>query len=245
LLDRITLDAALEPFYESGHIHELLYVVKSGKEATVYCCAGGPAAPSELLAAKIYRPREHRSFKNDSVYREGRVITNKRDRRAVARKSEWGREVQFGGWLGHEFETLCDLHSAGADVPQPIRSGSNALLMSYVGDDEEAAPPLRHVSLRRDEARPLFQRLMRNIELFLSRNQVHGDLSPFNILYWRGDVTIIDFPQAVDPRTNRNAFDLLTRDIENVAEYFGRYGVEADPGQIARRLWRQFMRAEI
>ena len=43
-------------------------------------------------------------------------------------------------------------------------------------------------------AHDLFTRVMRNAELWLAYNVVHGDLSAFNILCWEGNVTIIDFP---------------------------------------------------
>ena len=57
---------------------------------------------------------------------------------------------------------------------------------------------------------------MRNVELMLAYDRVHGDLSAYNVLYRDGEVRIIDFPQAVDPRFNSNALYLLERDIEHL-----------------------------
>jgi len=96
-----------------------------------------------------------------------------------------------------------------------------------------------------DDAHDLFTRIMRNVELWLAYNVVHGDLSAFNILWWEGNVTIIDVPQAVDPRVNPNARDLLARDIDNVCRYFSRCGVRADPARLAARLWTRFLHAEL
>ena len=79
----------------------------------------------------------------------------------------------------------------------------------------------------------------------LGANVVHGDLSPYNILWWKDRATIIDLPQAVDPRFNRNARMLLERDIANVCKYFARAGVACHPGRLAGDLWRRFMRAEL
>lgn len=86
----------------------------------------------------------------------------------------------------------------------------------------------------------MFRRVVENVALWLGRNYVHADLSPYNILYWRGIATIIDFPQAIDPRFNPNAQSLLERDLENVCRYFGRFGVRADPQRLAQRLWTAF-----
>jgi RIO kinase 1 len=117
--------------------------------------------------------------------------------------------------------------------------------MEYMGDQQQAASALQHVSLEREEVRPLFEQLMQNIELLLSCNYIHGDLSGFNILYWEGQIKIIDFPQTVDPRFNVNAFSLLERDINNVCRYFARYGLQRDSLRLANALWRKFMNAEL
>jgi RIO kinase 1 len=237
--------SALDAFVAEGWISEILHEVKSGKEATVYCCRAQPRAGVDLVAAKVYRSRQRRTFKNDAIYRKGRVIGDKRVRRAVERKTAFGREAQFGLWVGHEWATLSLLHAAGADVPRPVTCSSNAILMEYVGNVHEPAPLLNDVSLARDDAHNVFTRIMRNVELCLAHNVVHGDLSAFNILWWEGNVTIIDVPQAVDPRVNPNARDLLARDIDNVCHYFSRSGVRADPARLAARLWARFLHAEL
>jgi len=101
------------------------------------------------------------------------------------------------------------------------------------------------VRLKPEEARPLFDRCIENVEIFLSCDSIHGDLSAFNILYWNGAITVIDFPQAVDPFDNPSAFSLLTRDVERVCQYFARYGIQSSPVDITTDLWRRYMRREL
>mgnify|MGYP000925870685 CR=1 FL=1 len=55
-------------------ITDVLHQVKGGKEATVYCCAAHPSTGVDLIAAKVYRPREFRQLRNDAQYRQGRRI---------------------------------------------------------------------------------------------------------------------------------------------------------------------------
>ncbi len=239
------VQVALDYFFAEGMITEILYPVKRGKEATVYCCQAHPSTGAELLAAKIYRPRNHRSFKNDAVYQEGRVITNGQIRRAVQKKSRFGRQMQFEMWVNHEFDVLTALSRAGADIPQPIARTQSAILMEYFGDREKAAPSLGGSELSREQARAVFDSLLNNIELWLAHNYVHGDLSAYNILYWQGQAKIIDFPQAVDPRFNSNALSLLTRDIENVCHSVERYGLIYDGKRIAEQLWHKFRNAQL
>ena len=236
---------ALDYFRVEGWISHVVQGVKSGQEATVYCCAAGPSVEAEFLAAKLYRPRTARSFRNDAVYQAGRVILDRRMARAFKKKTGTGREVQHALWIDHEWETLRRLHAVGADVPTPIARTEGALLMTYYGDADGPAPRLQEVTLRPDEARFLFERLMRNVELWLANDTIHGDLSAYNVLYWRGRATAIDFPQAVDPRFNPHAPDLLRRDGENLCRYFGRFGVRADGARIAGHLWRRFLRGDL
>ena len=221
----------------------MLHVVRSGKEASVYCCTAHPATGADYLAAKVYRPRMFRSLKNDAVYRqsrlqhdrEGRVVRNARRFDA----GNTGRALQVKSWIEYEFETQRLLFEGGADVPRPISQIGNAVLMEYIGDVSDPAPLLKEVRLTRHEARSLFECTMRNIGLFLTCNRIHGDLSEFNILYWQGRISIIDFAQAVDPRQNAAVFSLLLRDVERVCNYFARYGVAADAHELARDMWKQ------
>lgn len=245
LTERDPVEEALEQFFADGLITEILYTVKSGKEATVYCCQAHPSTGVELLAAKVYRSRNNRGFKNDAIYQEGRVILEGHVRRAVEKKTRFGREAQFGMWIDYEFAALNALYKAGADTPRPLARSGNALLMEYLGNRQQAAPSLQSVELARNAVYPVFDRLMRNIELWLANNYVHADLSAYNVLYWQDRVRIIDFPQAVDPRFNPNARALLERDIDNICRYMARYGLQRDSHAITDRLWRRFKNSEL
>ena len=235
----------LDAFIDNGWITGVLHRVKSGKEATVYCCEADPSRSDDLFAAKVYHERERRNFKNDSLYREGRIILDRRLRKAFEKKTRAGRAFQAGSWQHFEYDALELLHGAGADVPRPVANASGAFLMEYVGDREGPAPPLNAVVLEPNEARRLFGQVMRNVELWLSLDRIHADLSPYNILYWNGGLKVIDFPQTVDPRFNPNAQDLLFRDLDNVCRYFTRFGVQADPRRITDHLWGRFKRSEL
>jgi RIO kinase 1 len=93
------------------------------------------------------------------------------------------------------------------------------------------------VKLGGQEASRLFKRVLRNIEVMLAAGRVHGDLSAFNILYWQGEIYLIDFPQVIRPAENRNAFRIFERDVRRVCEYFTHQGVECSPARLAAGLW--------
>lgn len=244
---------SLGSFYGNNQITDVLRLVKGGKEANVYLCQANPKVGMPLLAAKLYRPRMLRHLKNNALYKEGRqlrdadgkLILGSREARAMHKKTRFGKDLDLSAWIEHEFQVQCLLHEAGADVPQPVAHGGNAILMAYLGDERLPAPTLQEVTLAQDEVRPLFERIMKNVELMLGLHQVHGDLSAYNVLYWEGRVTLIDFPQMVDARTNPNAFQLLVRDVERICDYFAAYDLQADGAILAADMWERYMRAEI
>src|SRR5439155_2462656 len=159
-------------------------------------------------------------------------------RRAAKKRSSFGQEVHQGLWVKAEFDTQQMLFDAGVSVPRPIACNGDVIVMEWIGDDDASAPQLKDVTLDSRDARPMFQQLLRDVEMLLRCNRIHGDLSPFNILVHGGRAILIDFPQAVDPRMNRNSFSLLSRDLENVCRHFStRYGIPADPSRIAGQMW--------
>jgi len=242
--------SSLTPFYDQQLITDVLHEAHSGKEATVFCCAAHPSTGVEYLAAKIYRPRMFRSLRNDAIYRYSRIQRdeqgqaehgNSRRGSAATRKTEKGRAAQVASWIEYEYQTQRLLHEHGANVPRPFAQIGNSVLMAYVGGLGEPAPRLSDVIIEQHEVEPLFERLMNNIKLALIHGRIHGDLSEYNILYWEGEITVIDFAQAVDPYHNSDVFSLLTRDIERVCQYFEQYGTHYNARDIARQMWVEQM----
>lgn len=237
---------ALNEIAEHGWISDVLKKAKGGKEASVYLCKPGPAAAeSQLIAAKVYRPRTLRNLKNDQEYRDGRTdldadghtIFKEAEVHAIAKRNAFGEELRHQSWIAHEFRAMEKLFEAQADIPRPYARAGNVIVMDFVGDALGSAPTLNEVALDRSEARPLFERVMRNVEILLSHGYVHGDLSAYNILYWEGSVKLIDFPQAVSPKNNRNSFRIFARDVTRLCDYFAKQGVDSDPHRLARDLW--------
>ena len=236
---------SLGDFYEHKWISDVLRRVKGGKEASVYMCKPGVEVDTRLVAAKVYRPRSLRNLKNDGMYRagradlddEGRQILNHGMTHAMTKKTEYGKELLHQSWISYEFTSLEKLFEAGVDVPRPFTMAKNAILMDFIGDEDGCAPALNEVSLDKHEAKVLFERILWNIEKSLALHIVHGDLSAYNILYWEGNICVIDFPQVVAPGINKNAFSIFQRDVVRVCDYFQAQGVKADGKKIAAKLW--------
>lgn len=236
---------SLGPFYDEQWFDDVLRIIKGGKEASVYLCRANASSEIDHLAAKIYRPRSLRNLRKDHIYREGRPqldsdglnIIKERELKAIMKRTSYGQDLMHTSWIEHEYKTLKCLFDVGCDVPKPYARGHNAILMTYIGDEKTAAPTLNGVKLEISLARDLLDRTIHNIRTMLQNQRVHGDLSAYNILYWDDSITMIDFPQAINPIQNPNAYPIFKRDVTRICEYFQKQGIENNPDELAEWLW--------
>src|SRR5579871_6002540 len=108
-----------------------LGILKTGKEADVYLIRRQVPGTDRscLLAAKRYRAAEHRQFHRDAGYLEGRRVRESRVNRAVASRSDFGRQAIASQWANAEFSALVQLYQARVPVPYPVQvSGTEVLL---------------------------------------------------------------------------------------------------------------------
>lgn len=223
---------------------EVLGLLKTGKEAEVFVVERRTldGTRSATLAHKRYRPLQvrkgdleaagfsrARTFTADADYIAGRRFGSSRDARAVERRSAHGRRVLAERWPREEYEALARAHDAGVTVPYPVEFTGDGTLMQFVGDDGTAAPRLVSARLSPGELAEAWARLLDDLAALTREGLVHADLSPYNLLWWRGRPWLIDFPQAVDLVGNPLGLDLLHRDVTNVGGWFVRHGLDCDP----------------
>jgi RIO kinase 1 len=210
VFDRATL-LVIYQFLNSGVLYEVHGVVNAGKEARVYL---GKTKEGKDLAVKIYLTTSAEFRKGMLKYIEGdyRFKGVKRDTRSL-----------IFTWAQKEFRNLEQASRAKVRVPKPVAVRNNVLVMEFIGKDGVSAPSLKEQSPSDpDEVYSLLltylTRLYRKAEL------VHGDLSEYNIMMWKGKPVIFDVSQAV-PTSHPMAEFLLRRDLANVNRFFSRLGV--------------------
>ncbi len=236
----------LQELHLRGYLDEILCELKSGKEATVYLGENHLDGKRTLLAVKVYKDLEARSFKNDTVYRQGRSLGGERNEKAVAQRSKFGLGVQQNIWVIYEYVQLWQLHKAGIPVPRPlvgpgiqdIERAGRVVLMEWIGDEEAPAPRLSDLKLSGAAAENAFEQSIVLLKKILGLGKVHGDYSTYNLLYWQDQVIVIDVPQMVDIETNKNAKELLERDVRSLCTSFRKHGIYADPVSVLRQLPR-------
>jgi RIO kinase 2 len=135
-----------------------------------------------------------------------------------------GYTKEHAGWLFQsriaaekEMRALRIVYQYGVAVPEPIGQNRHVLVIGMIDGIELAGV--------RKIARPerILKEILRNVKkAYLKAGIIHGDLSEYNIIIKPNrHVLIIDWPQyaTVD---HANAEQLLTRDVENVLQYFRR-----------------------
>ncbi len=232
----------LQPLLEDGLIDDVTRQLMSGKEAMVFVVTCG----DEVRCAKVYKEANKRSFRQSVDYTEGRKVKNSRQARAMQKGSKYGRESQEAAWQSAEVDALYRLAGAGVRVPTPYNFYEGVLLMELVtGDDGNAAPRLNDVQLSADIAREYHAFLIGQVVRMLCAGIVHGDLSEFNILVGSDGPVIIDLPQAVDAAGNNHAKDMLARDVNNLANYFGQFAPELLKTEYAKEIWALYERGDL
>lgn len=246
-LDRATVEQVLDPrtrmilfrLLSRNRLRTLDGCVSTGKEANVYyaTAASDPNAiadstatypPNPGLLAHDFSPDAGvavKVFKTSILQfkdRERYVAGEFRFRRGGYQRGSNRKMVQQ--WAEKEFRNQMRLQEAGIPAPVPLLLKPPILIMSFFGKDGWPAPRLKDASLSPSRmAKAYFRVCMLMRRMFRVARLVHGDLSEYNMLYWRGEVIIIDVSQSVED-DHPMALDFLRRDCGNVNDYFRRSG---------------------
>ena len=224
----------IEPLVREGFVSEVIRQLMSGKEATVYVVRCG----TEICCAKVYKEANKRSFRQSVNYTEGRKTKNSRRARAIEKGTGYGRKAQEEAWQNAEVDALYQLAAAGVRVPKPYNFYEGVLLMELITDNEgNAAPRLNDLILTAELSREYHHALIVEVIRMLCTGMVHGDLSEYNVLVDSKGVVIIDFPQVINAAANNQARDMLLRDVNNLAIYFGRFAPELLSTNYGMEMW--------
>ena len=203
-------------FLSSGILNEVNGVVSAGKEARVYW---GKTKTGEERAVKIYLTSSAEFKKGMLMYIEGdyRFKNIKRDTRSL-----------ISTWAQKEFRNLDSADKAKVRVPKPIAVDRN-IIMEFIGKDGVSAPRLKEIPPE-DPQKTYKQLLTFMRRLYQKAELVHGDLSEYNLMTWKGKLVMFDMSQSV-PTSHPLAQELLNRDITNVNRFFSRQGVKVIPNE--------------
>jgi RIO kinase 1 len=192
-------------------IAELGHPIKEGKESIIIHAAApdGRELAVKVHTSKAFRGREKKQY----VFGDWRFRHAKQH--IVLRTEEI--------WAEKELRNLARLEKAGVPAPQPVGFEQNVVVMTFVGKKGIAAPQLIKVEAFSHRIAQEIVTAVRH--LVTHAGLVHGDLSPYNILLWRGKPYLIDLSQAV-LTSHPEAERLLRQDLEKVEAFFVKRGLD-------------------
>ena len=109
-------------------------------------------------------------------------------------------------------------------VPKPIAVKSNVVVMEFIGKEGVSAPSLKERPP--DNPERVYRTLVTYVKrLYQKAKLVHGDLSEYNIMMWKGRPVIFDVSQSVSIEHPMADF-MLIRDLTNLNRFFNRLNVK-------------------
>lgn len=211
---------AVSRMISHGLIDSIDFPISTGKEGGVFRATKG----TEFRAVKIYRI-------GNTTFRNLPPHALEELRREASVRNYGGL---ISAWTRRENTILGRLQSAGVRAPIPYGHYRNVLVMEFIGTAEGAAPRLQDALV--EDPKALYQDLVLEIgRMVRVARLVHGDLSPYNVLWFDERAVLIDVAQAVAV-DHPNAPALLRRDIVNFSKFLGRQGLDVDPATFLREV---------
>jgi len=200
-----------------GILYEVNGAVSSGKEAKVYW---GKNKEGKDLAVKIYltSSAEFKKGMHKYIIGDPRFKDVKHDTRSL-----------MAVWAQKEFRNLSEADEAKVRVPKPVAVKSNVVVMEFIGKNGVSAPSFKEQPPEKPEK--VYKLIVTYIKrLYQKAKIVHGDLSEYNMMMWKGRPVVFDVSQSVAIQHPLADF-MLRRDLANVNRFFSRLNVEVIPDE--------------
>ncbi|KAG8349060.1 putative RIO1 family [Trypanosoma vivax] len=215
--ERATVENVMDPrtrlilykLVNSGHLREINGCVSTGKEANVYYAVTGDGSAA---AVKIFKT-SILVFKDRDKYVSGEF--------RFQRYCKSNPRKMVRTWAEKEARNLNRLQDGGVLAPAVLLLRQHVLIMEFLGEDGWPAPRLKEVRFPSDSAldKCYLDLCCTMRKMFARCRLIHGDLSEYNLLLYRGRVVVIDVSQSVE-KDHQHAMDFLRRDIVNVNAFF-------------------------
>ncbi|XP_013112286.2 serine/threonine-protein kinase RIO3 [Stomoxys calcitrans] len=204
-------------------------IISTGKEAVILHADSsliGPDPENPLIMPKECAVKIFKTTLNDFKQRDRYIKDDYRFKgRFNVRFGKQNNFVIINMWAEKEMHNLTRMMSVGINCPEVVMLKKHVLVMSFIGEDNKAAPKLKDAILTSAEWIVAYDEVVTAMhKLYNEAKLVHADLSEYNILWHRGKCWFIDVAQSVEPQ-HPSAMEYLMRDCNNIVTFFNKKGV--------------------
>lgn len=229
-----TIDKVLDPktlkildnLKKSNKLFNLQGTFSSGKEANVYT----GECSTDLISKFIQNNNEEANCVIPvvlKIYKTSTMLFKDRIRYIIDEKrfssfciSNSRKLIKV--WAEKEIRNLKRMSKYGILCPKPLYFKRTILIMSMIGD-EKPAPRLKDALI--DDWPGVYRQCIDIIKrLYQTARLVHADFSEYNLIYYNGQIYVIDVGQSVET-SHQNAHSFLSMDIKNINDFFEKRGV--------------------
>ncbi|XP_055859021.1 serine/threonine-protein kinase RIO3 [Episyrphus balteatus] len=197
-------------------------IVSTGKEAVILHGSPDPNYVGDLILPKECAIKIFKTTLNEFKQRDRYI---KDDYRFKDRFSKQNNRVIINMWAEKEMHNMMRMRDAGINCPDVVTLKKHVLVMSFIGDNHNAAPKLKDARLSEAELSLAYEEIIEMMHrLHNVAKLVHADLSEYNILWHDGKCWFIDVAQSVEPE-HPSALEFLMRDCGNIVTFFKKRGL--------------------
>lgn len=197
-------------------------IVSTGKEAVILHGSSDPNYDGDLIIPKECAIKIFKTTLNEFKQRDRYI---KDDYRFKDRFSKQNNRVVINMWAEKEMHNIRRMRDAGINCPEVVVLKKHVLVMSFIGDNHNAAPKLKDARLTDAEWSLAYEEIVEMMhKLYNVAKLVHADLSEYNILWHDDKCWIIDVAQSVEPE-HPSALEFLMRDCNNIVTFFKKRGL--------------------
>ncbi|XP_075153285.1 serine/threonine-protein kinase RIO3 [Haematobia irritans] len=206
-------------------------IISTGKEAVILHASSdpafvGPDPENPLIMPKECAVKILKTTLNDFKQRDRYIKDDYRFKgRFNVRFGKQNNFVIINMWAEKEMHNLSRMLSVGINCPEVVMLKKHVLVMSFIGEDNNAAPKIKDAILSSAEWIAAYDEVVTAMyKLYNEAKLVHADLSEYNILWHKEKCWFIDVAQSVEPQ-HPSALEFLMRDCNNIVTFFEKKGV--------------------
>ncbi|XP_055919000.1 serine/threonine-protein kinase RIO3 [Eupeodes corollae] len=197
-------------------------IISTGKEAVILHGSPDPNYVGDLLLPKECAIKIFKTTLNEFKQRDRYI---KDDYRFKDRFSKQNNRVIINMWAEKEMHNMMRMRDAGINCPDVVVLKKHVLVMSFIGDNHNAAPKLKDARLTDAELSLAYEEVIDMMhKMHNVAKLVHADLSEYNILWHDDKCWFIDVAQSVEPE-HPSALEFLMRDCNNIVSFFKKRGL--------------------